>query len=168
VDVRSRENDVVDDGVGDGGAKSPLAGVRWGRCARVSTVKNEEAVVVAQVEEVSSPARGCVGGGSGGLVVWVRVTITVGGVVEPVGVRQCAGGLLVGANVGIKVTKECAREGLWKSGVGGENDREGVEILFHLPRTLLGCSGGAVLFGRGVRGNERSDPTRRGVCDGAG
>lgn len=50
MDVRSRENDVVDDGVGDGGAKSPLAGVRWGRCARVSTVKNEKAVVVAQVE----------------------------------------------------------------------------------------------------------------------
>ena len=94
--------------------------------------------------------------------------MTVGGVVEPVGVRQCAGGLLAGASVGIKVTKECAREGLWKSGVGGENDREGVEILFHLPRTLLGCNGGAVLFGRGVRGNERSDPTRRGVCDGAG
>jgi hypothetical protein len=119
VDVRSRENDVVDDGVGDDGAKSPLAGVRWGLCARVSTVKNEEAVVVAQVEEVSSPARGCVGGGSGGLVVWVRVTITVSGVVEPVGVRQCAGGLLAGANVGIKITKKCAGEGSWESGVGG-------------------------------------------------
>jgi hypothetical protein len=68
---------------------------------------------------VASPARGHVGGGSGGLVVWVRVTISVGGVVESVGVRQCVGGLLAGANVGIKITKECAGEGSWKCGVGG-------------------------------------------------
>jgi hypothetical protein len=47
VDVRSCEDDVVDDGVGADGAKSPLAGVRWGRCARVSTVKDEETVIVA-------------------------------------------------------------------------------------------------------------------------
>ena len=52
-------------------------------------------------------------------MVWVRVTMSVGGVVESVGVRACTGGLLVGTNVGVKVTEECAGEGSSKGGVVG-------------------------------------------------
>ncbi len=44
-------------------------------------------------------------------MVWVRVTMSEGGVVEAVGDRECVGGLLVGTNVGVKITEECAGEG---------------------------------------------------------
>ncbi len=59
---------------------------------------------VTQGEEVASPARGQVGGASSRLVVWLRITVSIMGVDELVGVRECPGGLLMSARVGVEVS----------------------------------------------------------------